>query len=111
MTRLEIAEMLGNIDLPIAYYSFENSVSPTNYPFLIYYYDGSDDKLADDTNYVKVETLRIELYSKQVDFDLETSVEELLNAYGIVYSKDRAYISQEHAWQTIYESEVIIDAE
>lgn len=109
MTRLEIAEMLTHIDVPVAYYSFENSVSPINYPFLIYYYDGSDDKLADDTNYVKVENLRIELYSKQVDFELESEVEGLLNANGIVYSKDRAYINQEHAWYTIYESEVLIN--
>lgn len=66
MTRLEIAEMLTHIDLPVAYYSFENSDSPTNYPFLIYYYDGSDDKIADDTNYVKVETLRIELIQSRL---------------------------------------------
>lgn len=108
MTRLQIATMLSSLDLPIAYYSFENSVSPT-YPFLIYYYNGSNDKIADDTNYAKVETLRIELYSKQVDFELESEVEDLLNANGIVYGKDRAYINQEHAWYTIYESEVLIN--
>lgn len=108
MTRLEIANMLGTIGVPVAYYSFENVGSP-NYPFLVYFYNGSDDKIADDTNYVKVEQLRIELYSKQVDFELESTVEDILNANGIVYDKDRAYINQEHAWETIYESEVIIN--
>lgn len=108
MTRREVADMLDEMRLPVAYYSFENSVSPT-YPFIIYYYESSDDKIADDTNYVKIDTLRIELYAQQVDFDLEEALEDILNENGIVYSKDRAYISQEHSWETIYESEVIIN--
>ena len=108
MTRKEVADMLDEMRLPVAYYSFETSLN-VQYPFIVYYYGSSADKIADDTNYVKIDTLRIELYAQQVDFNLEEALEELLNENGIVYDKDRAYISQEHSWETIYESEVIIN--
>lgn len=106
MTRIEVAQIIAGIGLPYAYYTFENSIAP-EYPFIVYYYNGDDDKLADNTNYLKVDQLIVELYAKDVDFDLEETVENTLNNYGIVYSKTRTYIQQELAWQTTYESEVI----
>ena len=107
MTRTEVATIIAGINLPFAYYSFENSQAP-DYPFIVYYYMNGDDKLADNTNYVDIEELVIELYSPQVDFTTEATVETQLKKKGIVYSKTRTYIQTELAWQTTYESEVII---
>lgn len=107
MTRNEVATMVSSIGLQWAYYSFENSQAP-NYPFVVYYYTNGDDKIADNSNYVPIEALVIELYSQQVDFSTEATVEAKLKAKGIVYSKTRTYIQSELAWQTTYESEVII---
>lgn len=107
MTRNEVATMINSIGLEYAYYSFENSQSPS-YPFVIYYYGESDDKIADNSNYCSIEQLFVELYTQQVDFTTEATIEAILNSNGIVYSKTRNYIQQELAWQTIYESEVII---
>jgi len=107
MTRNAVATMINSIGLPWAYYSFENSVAP-DYPFIVYYYTNGDDKIADNTNYCPIEGIVVELYSQQVDFTTESTVESTLNANGIVYSKTRTYIQSELAWQTTYESEVII---
>ena len=107
MTRTEVANTIAGIGLDWAYYSFENSQAP-NYPFIVYYYTNGDDKIADNKNYVPIEGLVVELYSQQVDFAQETTVETKLKAAGIVYSKTRNYIQSELAWQTTYESEVII---
>lgn len=107
MTRQEVATMIGSIKLPWAYYSFENSLSP-EYPFIVYYYTDGDDKIADNTNYCRIEGLTVELYTQQTDFLTERLVENALINNGIVFSKTRTYISQELAWQTTYESEVII---
>lgn len=107
MTRNEVATMINGIGLPWAYYSFENSQSP-NYPFIVYYYTDGDDKIADNSNYCRIEGITVELYTQQTDFISERLVENALMNHGIVYSKTRTYISQELAWQTSYESEVII---
>lgn len=107
MTRAEMAKLINDIGFPWAYYSFENSVAP-DYPFVIYYYTSNADKIADNTNYCKIDTVVIEFYSQQVDFTNEEAIETALNAAGIVYSKERTYIATELAWQTTYESEVII---
>lgn len=107
MTRSEVASMINGINLPWAYYSFENSQSP-NYPFIVYYYTDGDDKIADNSNYCRIEGITVELYTQQTDFISERLVENALMNNGIVFSKTRTYISQELAWQTSYESEVII---
>lgn len=107
MTRQEIANTIAGIGLPWAYYSFANDQAP-DYPFVVYYYTNGDDKMADNSNYCEIDGLAVELYSQQVNFSQEQAVEAALKAAGIVYSKTRTYISQELAWQTTYESEVII---
>lgn len=107
MTRQEVATMISGIGLQWAYYSFENSIAP-KYPFIVYYYTDGDDKIADNSNYCRIEGLAVELYTQQTDFVTERLVENALINNGIVFSKTRTYISQELAWQTTYESEVII---
>lgn len=107
MTRTEIANIIAGIGLDWAYYSFENRAAPA-YPFLVYFYTNGDDKIADNSNYCKIEGMTVELYSQQVDFTTEDTVEAALQNSGIIYSKTRTYIQQEQAWQTTYETEVII---
>ena len=107
MTRAEVATMINSMGLEYAYYSFENSQAP-NYPFIVYYYTSDGDKIADNSNYCGIENLVIEFYSQQVDFTTEATIETKLKNNGIVYSRTRNYIQSELAWQTTYESEVII---
>ena len=111
MTYKEVADMIHGVGIPCAYRSFPEGNSP-NPPFICFYYDGADDLKADNTNYVKIRPLTIELYTDNKDFDLEDVVEAALNSSGLVYSKDdETYIESERMYMVVYETEIIITEE
>lgn len=105
MTRLQIAEMVQGFGLPSTYYAYPNDQAPA-LPYVIYYYPDRDDVMADNMNYVKVATLRIELYTETKDFTTEETIE---NSLPFPYSKDVEYLDCEKMYQITYESEVIIN--
>lgn len=108
MTRLQVANMIQSMGLPYAYYSFPTGQAP-DLPYIVYHYPESNDLIADNENFQKIETLTIELYSNTKDFTLEGQVEAILKANYIVYDKSEVYVNEEKAFETIYESEVIIN--
>ena len=108
MTTQQIKSMVESIGIPYAYYQFpEGTQEPC--PFLCFYLGDSDDFLGDDTNYVRVENLTIELYTDSPDFALERQIEETLNANELVFSKSRTFIDTEKMTMVTYESEVILN--
>lgn len=108
MTTQEIATMVASIGIPYSYYQFpEGTAEPC--PFLCFYLGDSDDFLADNTNYVRIENLTIELYTDFTDFALERQIEERLNANELVFSKTRTWIDTEKMTMVTYESEVILN--
>lgn len=106
MTRQQIADLIRSFGLPWAYYQFPTDQTPA-LPYVVYYFPNRNDVIADNMNYKKVATLRIELYTENKDFDTEDAVERLL---PFPYSKETEYIDSERMYQTIYETEVIINA-
>ena len=107
MTTQEIAAMVNEIGPPTAYYQFTDKTAKPC-PFICFYYAGSDDFLADSTNYVSINRLIIELYTDEKDFELEKMVQDVLNAHGLIYNRDEGYIDSEKMYEVIFESEVII---
>lgn len=108
MTYKEIAEMVESIGLPYAYYSFpEGTGQPL--PFVIFFYSNTDDQYADDSNYQRIITLNIELYTKEKDFELEADVEDILFGNSLSYYKEENYIKSEKMFQIAYEMEVVIN--
>lgn len=105
MTRLQIAQLIESFGIPSTYYSFPTNQAPS-LPYVVYYYPNRDDVMADNENFVKVATLRIELYTDIKDFALEGNIEDSL---PFPYSKESLYIDSEKMYETIYESEVIIN--
>ena len=110
MTYQEIANMVGGIGIPYAYDHFEegNAAPP---PFICFYYEGSDDLAADNTNFQRIRLLTVELYTDNKDFALEAQVEAALNAAGLVYSRDEVYIDDERMYEVTYQTEIIISEE
>lgn len=108
MTRAEVANMIGSTNIPYAYFQFTNDTAQPC-PFICYYYTGSDDMSADNINYAKVERLIIELYTDNKDFETEDAISNVLNENGIFFTKSETYISAEHMYETIFESEVILN--
>ena len=110
MTREEVATMISGIGIPYAYYQFPDN-TPQEPPFLVFYYDNSDDLYADDKNYQRITELTIEFYSDSKDFFYETLIEDTLTASGLTYRKSEQFIDSERMHETVYELEVLITAE
>ena len=108
MTYQEIAAMVASINLPYAYYQFHEGIGQAP-PFVVFFYADTDDVFADDTNYQRIATLNIELYTSEKDFSTESTVEQILTNNNLTYYKEENYIDSEQMWQIAYEMEVIIN--
>lgn len=108
MTYKQIASMVSSIGLPYAYYQFPEGTAQAP-PFVVFFYADTDDVFADDTNYQRIATLNIELYTSEKDFATESTVEQILTNNNLTYYKEENYIDSEQMWQIAYEMEVIIN--
>lgn len=100
MTTDRLYEILKQLNLPLAYNHFKN---PQKSPYLIYMADDSDNFAADNKVYHKINNFAIELYTDKKDIQLETQLEELLDAHDLYYEKYEAYIDTEKLYQVRYE--------
>lgn len=108
MTYKEIAAMIESIGLPYAYYQFPEGTGQEP-PFVVFFYSNIDDLYADESNYQRIVTLNIELYTREKDFEKEATVEGILQNSGLSYYKEENYIDSEKMYQIAYEMEVIIN--
>lgn len=108
MTFQEVATMIGSIGLPYTYDSFPNNIAPVP-PYIVFNYPQNDDFGADNTNYVSIDVLNIELYSASKDFANEQAIESVLNQNGFYYEKSEAYIRSENLFQITYVTQVITE--
>ena len=95
---------LRTLEIPVAYRAFNELTSP---PFLVYYFAGSDDLKADDTNYVKVNEINIELYTRIKDLEVEAIVENKLKSLNLTWEKNEVWIEAEKVYQITYEISII----
>lgn len=108
MTYEEITTMVASIGVPYAYYQFtEDTAKPP--PFVCFYYPGDNDFKADDSNYAAIRPLTIELYTDNKDFTLEATVETILTANGLPFSREETYIDTEKMYMITYQTEVVIN--
>ena len=107
MTYKQVAEMVGSIGVPYAYYQFPNNtgIAP---PFVCFYFDSSNDFAADNVNYQRIRPLSIELYTDNKNFTLEQTVENVLNQNGLVYSREETYLDSEKMNMVTFMTEIII---
>lgn len=108
MTRAEIFQMIGGIGYPVAYNHFQDDTAKAP-PFVCFYYPASNDFVADNHNYTKVEQLYIELYTDNKDFAAERAVEAVLRANSLPYSRQETYLDTEKMYMQLYTTEVLID--
>ena len=94
MTFKEVNTMLAGINVPTAYHHFAENTGQQP-PFICFYFDGSRDQYADDSNYQKIEHLIIELYTDNKDFTLEATVESALASSGLTWTRNETYIETE----------------
>ena len=105
-----LVAIMEEIGLPFAYHHFAEGESPDP-PFICFLYDHDDDLIADNTNYQLIRMLSVELYTDTKDFELEQTVEDVLNANGLVYSKQETYLESERMYMITFEADVVITKE
>ena len=99
--------MIETIGVPYAYYQFTNGTA-VPCPFVCFYFEGSNDLAADNTNYQRIRPLSVELYTDNKDFALEQAVENVLNQNGLVYSREETYLDSEHMNMVTFMTEIVI---
>lgn len=109
MTYKQIKDIVEEIGLPYAYDHFGEGDNPS-VPFVVFILPGRDDFLADNKPYVKVTTLTIELYTDYKDPGLEDRIDNVLESHGLIYDKNESWIVSEKLFETVYNSEVIYNA-
>ena len=109
MTYKEIKTMVASFGLSYAYHHFPDTNQAP--PYVVFYYSGSDDFLADDKNYQEIVELVIELYTEEKDFTSEATIKSKLTESGLVYTWDEGYMDSERLHRTTYYMEVLITNE
>lgn len=110
MTYRQVATMINSIGIPYAYYQFPDGTGQAC-PFICFFFSDSNDLAADDTNYQKIRTLNIELYTDNKDFALEETVETVLNSNGLVYDRTEEYLDSERMFMVVYTTDILVTEE
>lgn len=110
MTYKEVNTMLASVGIDYAYDHFTDDTDH-ELPFICFLYGNSDDFAADDTNYQRIRTLQIELYTENKDFSLEETIERVLNVNGFVYSREESWIDSEQMYMVRFSTEIVITEE
>lgn len=110
MTYKEVATMINSIGIPYAYYQFPDGTGQAC-PFICFFFSDSNDLAAENTNYQKIRTLNLELYTDNKDFELEETVETVLNSNGLVYDRSESYLDSERMFMVVYTTDILITEE
>lgn len=109
MTFQDISTMVNSMGFPYNYLQFEENSAPA-LPYVLFYYPQRDDVIADNKNYALKTALNIELCTEEKDFEAEATVEAILIANEIPFTKTETYIDTEKMYLILYEMEVFLSA-
>lgn len=100
-----IKAALQTLGLPFEYRQFteEDAVPP---PYILWYFDESNNFYADNELYIQIYELDIELYTGEKDFQLERHVEAVLKELGLTWQKEEQWIEAESMFEVLYYTEV-----
>lgn len=108
MTYQEINATIESMGVESTYYSWPEKEAPA-LPYILFYYPERNDFQADGKNYAKIVQLNIELYTRDKDFETESTVEDVLDSYELTYTKEEQYIESEKMYEVLYIMEVMLN--
>lgn len=106
MTLKEVATIISSAGFPCRYSHFSETPVP---PYVVFYYPSETDPHADNSNYINKRQLFIELFTKTKDQASEAQLEAVLKSAGFSWYKQTDFLNDEKLFQTVYETEVIIN--
>ncbi len=101
MTHEEIAEMLEEAGLPLAYDHFAEGESPDP-PFICFLFPHSDNFSADNIVYAEFQDLNVELYTDEKNPELEDSLEAVFHSHELFWQKSEVWIETEKLYEVLY---------
>ena len=109
MKRRDLVDILKTTGIPVAYYQWEETDDKgPDLPYLVYYFPSAEPEAADDRVWAQIMRLNVELYTDTKDFETEALVDALMSKIG-VFTKEETYINDEHMYEVLYMTEVLID--
>jgi hypothetical protein len=106
----QIADMLAATGYDTTYLQWPEKQVPA-LPYICYYLPNMEPETADDTHWADINTLNVELYTKNKQFDVEAKVEQALLDAGLVFTKEETFLKDENMYEVLYMTEVIIDGQ
>lgn len=106
MTLQEVATIISSVGYPCRYSHFSETPVP---PYVVFYYPSETDPHADNSNYINKRQLFVELFTKTKDPTAEAAVEAVLKSAGFSWYKQTDFLNDEKLYQTVFETEVIIN--
>lgn len=110
MTYKEVKTMVASIGLDYAYDHFTDDTDH-ELPFVCFFFSRSNDLAADNVNYQRIRSLDIELYTDNKSFELEATVESVLNQNELVYTREESWIDSEQMYMVRYSTEIVVTDE
>ena len=105
MTHEQVMAMLEETGLPFAYDHFAEGESPDP-PFLVFLFPGSNNMFADDSVYLRVNELHVELYTDKKEPETESRLEDVFAAHEILWEKTEVWIESEKLYEVLYVTEI-----
>lgn len=104
MTQEELYSLLKTLDIPVTYLQFTDepqSPAPST-PFIVYFFEDSDNFGADNKVYKEINNFVVELYTDKKDRVNENKIQTLFNENDIFWDKTETYISTEKMYEVRY---------
>ena len=107
MTHEGFSEVLASVGLDYAYDHFTDGTEH-ELPFICFIYPERIDLKADNLNYQPIESVQVEFYSQERDFETEAEIAEALNDAGLVFTLDSAYLDDEGMYMTTFTTSYVL---
>ncbi len=101
MLKEVVEELLDEVGIEYKYHHFEveEAIAP---PFICWIVPDTDNFAADGKVFFKGESVHIELYTDKKDFELELSIETVLDEKELYWDKAEDYIESEKMYMVTY---------
>lgn len=109
MTLIELRQILGLTGMPVAYSHWtptKNNPLPAP-PYICYLVEKSENMMADNIAFQKINDVNIELYTTKKDLAAEAALEKVLDDHKIPYESSETFIDSEKLFQKFYEVRLI----
>ncbi len=101
----EVLSMLEKLNLPVAYWEFDED-NPPDLPYVVFTMPDSNNVYADGKVYYVGQKLYVELYVGCKNQELEEKIQKLFGDYGLGWSRKEYRIEDKKIFEELYELEV-----